>query len=534
MHSYSSSPDTDSVFVFGTSLAMRLQENVSLILGISASMVLVCVTRYLQSPWRKVPPGPPGLPFIGNALELTGDQWLRYSAWRKDYGDIIYLNAMGKPMVILNSPSIATELLDRRATIYSDRPTMIVSNEIMCDGLMLPSVSYGDKWRRMRKASHEALNKVVADGLNEYQVEEAMVLVRNTMRDAAGWDQLIRSATASMMLRGVYAEAPVLDECDARVYEVNEIAATLSSASGLGAYWVEIMPWMRHVPSVFAPWKRKAQEIYERNNALFHRLLDRVQKGVDDETEPTSFCATLIRERERYGLHTHENAWLAASIYTAGSDTVRAVLSWWTLAMLLHPEVQMRAQNELDAVVGRARLPTFSDMPHLPYVSAIIKEVIRWRPATPLGLPHRSTEDDIYEGYFIPKGTVVIPNVWEMNHDPATFGQDAHLFNPERFLGENGELLSTLPGSKDDGHYAFGFGRRICVGKHVANNSLFIDVAVSLWAFSFVNVKGQSLDADGCINEGVVVAPKHFEVDVEPRFPEALALLSQECELRGR
>lgn len=97
-------------------------------------------------------------------------------------------------------------------------------------------------------------------------------------------------------------------------------------------------------------------------------------------------CATLVRDRDRYQLTTHENAWLAASVYAAGSDTTRAALEWWTLAMLLYPDVQKRAQDELDAVVGRTRAPTFADLPRLPYIRAMVKEVVRWRPVTPLAM----------------------------------------------------------------------------------------------------------------------------------------------------
>jgi cytochrome P450 len=155
---------------------------------------------------------------------------------------------------------------------------------------------------------------------------------------------------------------------------------------------------------------------------------------------------------------------------------------WWTLAMVAFPEVQRRAQAELDAVVGRARLPTFADAPQLPYVRAIIREVLRWRPSLPLGLPHAAAEDDWYEGMFIPKGAKCIANIWQCNHDRAIFGDDADEFRPERHLGENGELL---PGPKEtiqEGHVSFGFGRRVCVGKHLANESLFIRTAMILWA----------------------------------------------------
>ena len=113
---------------------------------------------------------------------------------------------------------------------------------------------------------------------------------------------------------------------------------------------------------------------------------------------------------------------------------------WWMLAMVAFPEVQRRAHAELDAVVGRARLPTFADAPRLPYVRAIIKEVIRWRPAIRLA-DHTATEDGLYEDVFIPKGTTCTANIWQCNHDRAIFGDDADDFKPERHLGENGELL---------------------------------------------------------------------------------------------
>jgi cytochrome P450 len=155
---------------------------------------------------------------------------------------------------------------------------------------------------------------------------------------------------------------------------------------------------------------------------------------------------------------------------------------WWTFVMVAFPEVQRRAQAELDAVVGRARPPTFADAPCLPYVRAVIKEVLRWRPVLRFGLPHASAEDDWYEGMFIPKGVTYAANIYQCNHDRTVFGDDADEFKPERYLGDNGELLPGPKETNQEGHVSFGFGRRICVGKHLANDSLFIHTARILWA----------------------------------------------------
>ena len=228
--------------------------------------------------------------------------------------------------------------------------------------------------------------------------------------------------------------------------------------------------------------------------------------------------------------------------------------------MVTYPDVQKRAQEELDSVVGRTRIPTFSDLPHLPYIRAMVKEALRWRPVDPLGLPHLSAEDDWYNGMFIPKGSMMIANVWNLNRDPDVYGADAAHFNPARFLGASGEVKSCAPETKEEGHVTYGFGRRVCVGKHVANNSLFIDFAVMLWACTFEPGKDEKgnaipIDVDGCIEDGLVVwvfflrssivgrsrlivllasrRPIPFKVDTSPRFPEAVTLLASENEHRA-
>ncbi len=184
-------------------------------------------------------------------------------------------------------------------------------------------------------------------------------------------------------------------------------------------------------------------------------------------------------------------------------------LLWWALAMIAFPQVQRRAQAEIDAVVGRDRLPTFDDTHRLPYVRAIIREVLRWRPAAPFSVPHVATEEDWYEGMLIPKGTVCISNLWHCNHDRAVFGEDADEFWPERHLDEHGELLPRPVETYQAGHVSFGFGRRICVGKDLALESLFIDTARILWATILERARDENgkevlLDIETIVDAGAV------------------------------
>jgi cytochrome P450 len=178
--------------------------------------------------------------------------------------------------------------------------------------------------------------------------------------------------------------------------------------------------------------------------------------------------------------------------------------------MIMYPDTQARAQAELDAIVGRSRLPTFADYPHLPYIRAMVKETLRWRTISPVAVPHRCTEDDWYEGMFIPKGTICIPNVWHMNRDPDIYGEDAGQFNPARYLDGNGDVVPGPSDAKEEGHFTYGFGRRRCVGRHFANNSLFIDIAIVLWSSKIEGKKDASgellpIDVDGFVEHGILL-----------------------------
>ena len=178
--------------------------------------------------------------------------------------------------------------------------------------------------------------------------------------------------------------------------------------------------------------------------------------------------------------------------------------------MVAYPEIQKRAQDELEAVVGRSRCPTFADAPNLPYIQAMVKEALRWRPPLPMGVPHAPTQDDWYEGMFIPKGTMCLVNLWQCHHDPTAYGPDAASFNPERFLDEHDRLIPGPVETRDDGHSAYGFGRRACVGKHAANDALFLDMATVLWAAQLESARDENgneipVDMETTIDLGTIL-----------------------------
>ncbi|KDQ57645.1 hypothetical protein JAAARDRAFT_35334 [Jaapia argillacea MUCL 33604] len=499
--------------------------------------VLILLGRFalVTSGKRQLPPGPRGLPILGNAFQLSRNAWTIFEDWKGQYGPIIYLNIAGQPFVVFNTSKVAFDLLTRRANKYSDRHRTIVGSEILTGGLHIAFARYGEGWRRLRRAAHEGLHKDVLHSFHAVQSLEAVVLADSLIRDPDSWDNHLQRTTASTIMAVTYNLPPLESETDPSIAHIRAHMDRLAYALYPGNYLVEIFPWMNYIPASLAKWKRDAQAWFVKDSETFLDLMNDTLRRAEKDDHP-SFVASAMAQKHRHGLSDLDAAWLAASLYGAGAETSYSALQWFILAMVRFPEMQKQAQLEIDQVVGRSRLPEFLDEEQLPYVCALVREVLRWRPPIPLGLPHRLTEDDWYEGYFLPKGTLCIANVWAINRDEDVYGPDAHLFNPDRHLDEHGQLAPAVANTQDEGHASYGFGRRMCVGRHIGNASLFIDFATVLWACEIsphVDDQGQVQlpDVYENTNTGLTLHPAPFKCSIKPRCPDATAILQEARDL---
>ncbi|UQC74937.1 cytochrome P450 [Colletotrichum lupini] len=193
--------------------------------------------------------------------------------------------------------------------------------------------------------------------------------------------------------------------------------------------------------------------------------------------------------------------------------------------MLTYPHVFGKAQAMIDEVVGHNRLPAFEDREKLPYVDAMIEEVMRWRPILPAGLDHAAVEEDEYKGYRIPAGATIIHSQWAITRDKEVYGADCDDFRPERWI-ENGDLPKT----------AFGYGRRLCPGRHVGREGLWILFARLIWAFRLeqttdpVTLKKKVVDPMSMMPAGFVIGPNPFEALFIPRGPWVEGLVHQDLQ----
>ncbi|KAL1660654.1 cytochrome P450 [Schizophyllum commune] len=498
------------------------------------SIAFLLVKHLKRSRSSPLPPGPKGWPIIGNILDWPKTQeWLTFMKWSQQHGaplalqwdvyvnlrfadsDLLYVNTIGTDVLIINSNKVAQDLLEKQSSIFSD------SVGFGWDFSFMP---YGRRWRELRKAF---VRKFHPPALSHYHptilqgTRELLLDFLNTPND---FIKHLRNASGGIILRVCYGYkvSPNDDPFVARAQR----ALNAMAQSGIhGAYLVDSLPILKVLPSWVpgAGFKKEAAE-WNPDAALFHKLpVDWVQECIEKGTAEPSIASESLEKcrtpEELEGLRA-----ILGVAYEAGADTTVSALSTFILMMATYPEVQRKGQAAVDAAFGFGHLPDFTDDVEIPYVDAIVKEVLRYRPVAPLGLSHRLMEDHIYDGYFLPKGSVVIGNAWAMLHEESEWGAEPGVFRPERHL-KDGVLNppSKIP------YGTFGYGRRTCAGIEFAMDQMWLTVTSILACFDIAPIEGEKLTGE--YTSGMQIFPVDFKCSIKPRSAAIEQLLRDGVEV---
>ncbi|KAN0092914.1 Cytochrome P450 [Tylopilus felleus] len=439
--------------------------------------------------WRKshrphFPPGPRGVPVLGNVFDTPpGEPWKAYKKLGEKYGDIIHLRVLTQDMIVLNSYEVIKDLFEHRSQNYSNRPYIPAFN--MVDYTwgtgFLP---YGDEWKIHRKMFQQAYRPENLPGYRAMQMSKTRDLLRNMCDSPANFVQHFRSYSTAISMAATYDYHPAPRD-DPMVDKLKIFAETaVDLLAPLQSMVFAACPFLMYLPSWFpgAPWLRTADKGRKVIDWWLSTPVESVQERMrEGDTAPCLVGDALSRIDGKHpdaarAIQLVKGA--AASSLLAASDTTDSAMQVLVLAMVLHPDVQKRAHAEIQAVVGSERLPAYSDRPNLPYIEAVYRETLRWHPVLPFSVVRSVVEDDVYRGYSFPKGVWIIPNLWAVMHDEAKY-LDPSVFNPGRFFDDQGNLNDdTVP-------YAFGFGRRVCAGRPIADASLWSALVNLLALFSF-------------------------------------------------
>ncbi|KAH4117801.1 hypothetical protein HBI62_070710 [Parastagonospora nodorum] len=489
---------------------------------ILASGVAYTFSRYL---WRKdvrpLPPGPKGIPFLGNVNDMPKPGVLECHHWLKHkdlYGPISSVTAMGQTFIIINDPDIAFELLRDRAAIHSSRPCPVFSGDMVGFAGATAMIPYNDTWKIHRKIITQVAssNKSIAAFDRAQEIESAHFLL-NVLDSPEKLFKHLQNEAGSVVLRITYGYIAA-HGADPLVEVAAQTMLDFSVSTVPGMWMVDYLPFLRYVPGWLpgTGFKKTARQMAMRLKQCTDQPYEWVKQQMREKRHTTSFVSEFIENTSTETEMEFIHKWAAMSLFLAGVDTTSSSLMIFFLAMMVYPEVQKKASEEIDHVIGRSRLPVAADRDKLPYIMAMVKETHRWHLVLPLGFPHSNIEQDIYRGYRIPKGSILLPNNWHFTHDPEVY-PDPMAFKPERHLD-----TPTHKAEPDPRKFIFGYGRRICPGRYVADNALFITIAQSLAVFDITKPteNGKIVEPNVEFKPGTFSHPLPYRCSIKPKSKE--------------
>ncbi|KAH9476208.1 Cytochrome P450 monooxygenase 98 [Psilocybe cubensis] len=481
------------------------------------------------------PPGPKPLPLVGNFFDIPRtNESATFQDLSKKYGDLVYMSTMGVNILLVSSFKTAGDLFEKRSANYSDRFQSPMSHDLMGWDFSLSNMPYGDRWRTHRRVFHHEFQPSMAPSYFPIQTREAHGLLRRFLRYPESLEYNLRQNAASLVMKVTYG-IQIADINDPYVSIARTALEGAAVATSPGAFLVNFIPihfeYSEWIPK--ASFKRKAREWRDAVNRMRNDPFKTVVDGMKAGTAEPCFVSNLLNDLDSRGEVIEDEQLVvkdcAALVYAASAESTVSTLATFVLAMLTHPEIQARAQKELDTVIGRDRLPEAIDRESLPFISAIVKEVFRWNPVAPLGLPHVATNADVYNGYYIPAGTIVIGNTWGIFNDEETYPEPRR-FNPDRFMGDADKGLQQLS-PMDPLSAAFGYGRRACPGKYMGEFQVWISIASILSVYDIrpaLDDMGRPIHVTPEFSKkGMVCHPLPFKYSIKPRDDAARRLIEQ-------
>ncbi|KAF3345839.1 hypothetical protein VD0004_g8335 [Verticillium dahliae] len=423
-----------------------------------------------------MPPGPPGVPVLGNLPQMMRARRgaLSFNKWLASlipYGDMVTLHMGSRTWVVLNSDRVVSEIIAKRGKITNERPHMPVASDLVSNGKRTV-IRQEEDWREGRRVMHQLLsgsNLKVYAGMQEL---ESVDLLRRYLREPDMWFAHNYRYATSVLYRVVMGYP--LNKTRAQLDDYQRV--TMEFVTAINRSYVDFFPMFSRLPAFLQPWRRSWARMGAFHRSVFQAWWDPVRTAVVDGAAPPSFVRDVLLHPEvRFAGDDEEAMYLATSVMAAGGDNTRMTINVFVMAMVTRPEAQARAREEIERVCNDGaslRLPQMSDLPAMPYVAAMIKEVLRWRPTVPVVPPHQLTEDLAFDGYVIPAGTCFLINSIGLSRE----FDDAHEFRPERWIDSEGA-------GKIPNFWGFGGGRRICVGWKVAEQALFVAFSRLLYCF---------------------------------------------------
>nr|ALF38185.1 CYP2D50 [Equus caballus] len=486
--------------------------------AVAIFLLLVDLMHRRQRWAPRYPPGPMPLPGLGNLLQVDfQDTVSSFTRLRRRFGDVFSLQLAWTPVVVLNGLAAIREALVHRGGDTSDRPRVPVMEHLgfgpHAEGVVF--ARYGHTWREQRRFSVSTLRNfgLGKKSLEQWVTQEASYLCA-VFADQGGRpfspDALLNKAVSNVIASLTFGRR--FDYNDPHFLEILDLTEDiLKEQSGFLPQVLNAIPMLLHIPGLVA-------KVFPGQRAFMAQLDELVaeRRMTRDPAQPPRDLTDAFLDEVQKAKGNPESSFnddnlrlVVSDLFAAGMVTTSTALAWALLLMILHPDVQRRVQQEIDEVIGQARRPEMGDQARMPFTMAVVHEVQRFGDIAPVGAPHMTSRDIEVQGFLIPKGTTLIPNLSSVLKD-ETVWKKPFRFHPEHFLDAQGRFV------KQEAFMPFSAGRRSCLGEPLARMELFLFFTCLLQRFSFSVPAGQPRPSDHG-GFGTLVSPAPYQLCAEPR-----------------
>ncbi|KAI3140466.1 hypothetical protein CBS147326_2167 [Penicillium roqueforti] len=480
-----------------------LTEASSPVLWTLTAIVGASLLAWLRKPWtdengHKIPKGPLGLPIFGSFYSLTRYPELTLDHWAKKFGDLYSIWLGNQLFVIVSDPNIAKDLMVTNGNVFSSRKEMFIKSQTIFAGRGITATPYNDRWRKHRRIAATWLSQRAVDSYSAVLDRESLSLVKALLVESkggsapvnpqphAGRCSLNNMTTITFGFRADSIHHPL-------VGRALKLSREFMNCTGPMSNLIDFVPILQYLPS---PLYKRAKKLHEGLVETYGGFIKETeQKMKEGKKVPDCLAKTMVEVRLKEDLDDLDMAILASAFMIGGVETTAAIMQWFSALIPAYPEIQKKAQEELDRVVGRT--------------------------------PHVASEDFVYQGKFIPKDTVVVLNTWTMHYDPARHSSPEK-FDPDRYIDDpltSADSVNVADPMKRD-HWMFGAGRRICPGMIVAEREIWLTISRMLWAFDMYEIPGEPVDLkeyDGLSGR----SPVPFRIGLKPRHENVAKLLEK-------
>ena len=492
-------------------------------------VVLGIFTLFFSLMWMKkhkplTLPGPKGLPFVGNLLQLANKSpHAHLTEWAKQYGGVYSINLMGDNWVVVSSYEALREVLVKRGPEFANRPSLFRTNYASWgtgDNSIFWSNNDGDYYNTIKQLIHQNL-KQYSVGLQRIELVVTTMLrnFKGRLDNSKGkpynpktdiYNFTLQSLLFFLVGKFIDEKSDIFKQC----HEMERATITAFSMTGTGSE-LDAFPFLRF-------FNNKAYNLLTRGRGLLTSVWGKLEPGVKESLDSNDIRCLMesmiltAREQKEEVIKDINFKVIMGDIIVAGTTTTFNTLSAFVNLMAHYPVVQEKLQKEVDKMVGSSRDVTILDRHDMHYTRATIYELNRFVSVVPLSVPHSTAQECQLEGATLPKGTHILPNVWSLHHDEKFWG-DPWQFRPERFLDDQGMVL---PADHENRKHLlpFGAGSRVCVGEVFAMTRMFLYIASVLQHFTIKPAPGEKVTCDPRdYILGIALSPPDFEVCFVPR-----------------